>query len=108
MAWGVSGTGDGMTRLGPDSNPVRRRVMARKAPHGVEPEIIVTIYPSGEIGLREARRPARTEKRLAIGEMYALAVQSAVLRMGRTLKTLRNQGLSLAEARKRARRECGL
>lgn len=88
--------------------PVRRCVCARKAPHGVTPQIVVTVYPTGEIGLREMRRPARTEKRLAVGELYALAINSAVLRMGRRVRELRREGRTLAEARKLARKECGL
>jgi len=54
--------------------PTRRRVRAA-VPYGVNPEIVVTIYPAGIIGLREGRR--RREYVLPVGLIYQNAVKAA-------------------------------
>jgi len=53
------------------TKPTRRKVRAN-VPFGVNPEIVLTIYPSGVIGLREARR--RREYVVSIGIIYHNAV----------------------------------
>ena len=53
------------------SKPVRRKVRV-KAPHGVNPELVITLYPGGIIGLREAGR--RREYHVAAGSLYARLV----------------------------------
>lgn len=58
------------------TKPVKRKVRAN-VPFGVNPDIILTIYPSGVIGLRESRR--RREYIVSIGMIY----QNAVLQCAR-------------------------
>ena len=99
-----------MTKLNPfdeagnAASPVRRVVRTR-APHGVTPEIVVSVYPNGTIGLRETRRPARTEKTVEIGSLYVRLIQEAVLRQGRRVQELRRAGHGRGEARRMARKE---
>ena len=57
-----------MTNL---QKPLRRGVLSN-VPYGVNPKIVVTLYPNGIIGLREARR--RREYSLGIGTLYVQAV----------------------------------
>jgi hypothetical protein len=52
----------------PLARPVRRRVRC-VVPHGVNPELVITLYPGGLIGLREHRR--RRELHIAAGALYA-------------------------------------
>lgn len=68
-----------MKHLTSSDKPTRRRVTAR-VPHGVTPQLIVTIYPGGIIGLRENRR--RKEYQLDCGTLYVAAIR-AELRRGR-------------------------
>jgi hypothetical protein len=89
------------------TKPVTRKVHARP-PHGVRPEIAVTIYPDGTIGLRECGRALRTEQRLEVGQLYAGAIEAACRKMVRRVKELRKDGRGLAEARRIARKEVGL
>ena len=90
------------------TKPVRRRACVR-VPHGVRPEIVVTLYPNGEIGLRESRRSSRTEQRLEIGTLYVMAIQAAVRRAdARRSELVRKNGLTRKAARRQARKENGL
>ena len=57
-----------MTRL---SKPVTRRT-SWNAPHGVNPEVVITLYPGGVIGLREARR--RKEVQVNASTLYTRAL----------------------------------
>ncbi len=61
---------------------VSRRTYA-SVPHGVKPQIVVTLYPGGTIGLRESGRRKSAEYCLDIGRLYVSAVQNklAVERM---------------------------
>jgi len=54
---------------------VTRRTRAN-VPHGVKPEIVVTLYPGGTIGLRETGRRRKHEYCLDIGRLYVRAVQA--------------------------------
>lgn len=96
-----------MTHLSFDSPPTKR-VVNTHAPHGVTPEIIVSIYPDGTIGLREKRRPARTEKRIEIGALYVRLLNAAIGRLPTMITNLMRTGLTRAEAKKAARKELGL
>ncbi len=49
-----------------------RRVVRAAVPHGVNPDIIITVYPSGVLGMRESRR--RREYVVGIGLIYQNAV----------------------------------
>lgn len=55
------------------SKPVRRRT-AWAAPHGVAPEVVITLYPGGMIGLREVRR--RKEVVLSASSLYTRALMA--------------------------------
>lgn len=57
-----------MTRL---VKPVQRRT-TWNAPYGVAREVVITLYPGGVIGLREARR--RKEVQLQAATLYAQAL----------------------------------
>jgi len=102
-----------MTKLAPfrpdgsAASPVRRVVRTR-APHGVEPNIVVSVYPNGTIGLRESGRAVRTEKVVEAGQLYVQLVQAAVLKMGRRIAELKRAGHTRGEARKIARKEASL
>ena len=63
-------------------HPVSRRTRA-SVPHGVKPEIVITLYPGGTIGLRESGRRKSAEYCLDVGTLYVRAVQNklAVERM---------------------------
>lgn len=90
------------------TKPLCRLVYSRSVPHGVKPEIVVTIYPNGTIGLRETRRPARTEQVVEVGWLYAKLVQGAVARADARRRELIQQGYTRKEARRKARKECHL
>lgn len=62
--------------------PLRRGITSN-VPYGVNPKIIVTLYPNGIIGLREARR--RKEYALSVGTLYVQAV-TAQARLERIAK----------------------
>lgn len=51
--------------------PLRRGVTSN-VPFGVNPKIVVTLYPNGIIGLRESKR--RREYTLGVGTLYVQAV----------------------------------
>ncbi|MBI3981187.1 hypothetical protein HY345_04270 [Candidatus Microgenomates bacterium] len=56
--------------------PLKRKT--RIAPiHGLKDEIVVTLYPGGTIGLREAKH--RREYTLSIGFLYQEAIRAAVI-----------------------------
>lgn len=57
--------------------PLKRGVVSN-VPHGVNPKIVVTLYPNGVISLREARR--HMEYSISIGELYVKAVREAAYR----------------------------
>ncbi len=57
------------------NRPVSRKTPAN-VPHGVKPEIVVTLYPGGTIGLREAGRRRESEVCLDVGRLYVRAVQN--------------------------------
>lgn len=73
-----------------------------RVPHGVNDNIVISIYPGGQIGLREAGR--RDEYKLDAGTLYV----NALLSTGRKIEALakkikKAQGISLPEARKKAK-----
>jgi hypothetical protein len=51
--------------------PVSRTTTWR-APHGVAPQVVITLYPGGVIGLREHRR--RKEVQLEAAQLYTRAL----------------------------------
>lgn len=57
--------------------PISRRTRAA-VPHGVKPELVVTLYPGGTIGLRESGRRKSAEYCLDIGALYVRAVQNKI------------------------------
>lgn len=65
--------------------PLRRGITSN-VPHGVNPKIVVTLYPNGVIGLRESRR--RREYTLGVGTLYvqAVTIQSRLDRIERKKK----------------------
>lgn len=68
------------------NKPVKRSVRAR-VPHGVVPQIVVTIYPSGMIGLRELRR--RREYDVDVGQLYVDCVRREAMRERKERKKAR-------------------
>jgi hypothetical protein len=59
------------------NKPVTRRISAI-VPHGVKPEIVVTLYPGGTIGLRESGRRKKAEYFIDVGSLYVRAVQNKI------------------------------
>lgn len=64
-----------MKRLTFEDKPTYRIVGAR-VPHGVNPEIVVSIQAGGYIGLREKGR--RKQYDLCVGELYVNAIISEI------------------------------
>jgi len=60
-----------MTRL---TSSVHRVARVREVPHGVNDELVITLYPGGTIGIRELRRSMATEKQFDAGQLYSAAV----------------------------------
>ncbi len=89
------------------TKPIARLLYSRSVPHGVNPNIVVTIYESGEIGFREERRPKRFEQRREVGELYAQSLKMAVNRSLARTREL-SKSMSLAKARAQARKENNL
>jgi len=94
-----------MTKL--STKPIRRCVHAQ-VPHGCKSEIVVTIYPNNLIGFRESGRALRTEQTCKIGELYVTLLDNATRDAERLRKKLIKEGVDRKQARKRARKECGL
>lgn len=86
---------------------VARRIRIRNPRHSIEPELIVTLHGDGQIGLKEYRRPKSTEQLLDLGELYAKAVNAAVLRSIHLVRQYKKT-MTLKDARHKARRECHL
>jgi hypothetical protein len=57
--------------------------------HGVDPQIVITLYPGGTIGLRELRR--KVEYRLDAGALYVGEVRKAALAERSTRSTIRRR-----------------
>ena len=53
-----------------------KRVVTTHAPHGVRPNIVVSIHPNGMIGLRELGR--RKEYELDIAALYVAALRAEI------------------------------
>jgi hypothetical protein len=86
------------------TKPVRRKV--RVVSNWVRTgQIVVSLYPHGELGVRELR--TRCEYRLTVAELFRHAATLAILKKGRRVKELRGEGHTLAEARRLAKREFG-
>ena len=68
-------------------------------------ELVLAVYPHGELGLREPGR--RVEYRIGLADVWRYAAELTVLRFGRRVKELKNT-MPLAQARRQARRELGL
>lgn len=62
--------------------PLRRGIVSN-VPYGVNPKIVVTLYPNGMIGMREAKR--RREYVIGLGTLYVQAV-AAQARIDRIAK----------------------
>lgn len=66
-------------------------------------EVILTIYPHGELGFREPRR--RAEYKLSMTEAYRSAVVLTTNKIAARVKVLKKEGYKLAQARRMATRE---
>lgn len=53
--------------------PVKRVARGLAVPHGVNPDLVINLYPGGVIGLREARR--RKEVKISALTLYTRALQ---------------------------------
>lgn len=56
--------------------PVRRSTTC-SVPYGVNPNLVITLYPGGVLGIREFRR--RKEYTMHLGQLYSQLVQSETL-----------------------------
>lgn len=93
-----------MTRA---TKPIARLLYSRNVPHGVKPELVVTIYESGVIGIREKGRPRRFEQQREVGGIFVGWLREAANRAAARTRELR-KSMSLADARKKARAENNL
>lgn len=53
--------------------PVKRVARGLAVPHGVNPDLVISLYPGGVIGLREARR--RKEVKVSASTLYTRALE---------------------------------
>ncbi len=56
--------------------PVKRVARGLVVPHGVNPDLVISLYPGGVIGLREARR--RKEVKVSAATLYTQALLAEV------------------------------
>ncbi len=68
-----------------------RRVARGIGPRGFKPDIVMTIYPGGVLGLRESGR--RKEYQLGVGELLVLAVKRDVELTRRTRRAKKRKYL---------------
>jgi hypothetical protein len=54
------------------------RLASVSVPHGVKPEIVITLYPGGTIGLRESGRRKATEVYIDAGTLYVRCLANRV------------------------------
>jgi hypothetical protein len=66
-----------MTKL---NKPIRRQADTMPAAYGISSQLVITLYPRGIIGLREAGRRASSEVVLDASELYVQAVRQRVAR----------------------------
>jgi len=69
-------------------------------------EIILIVYPHGELGFRQLR--CRAEYKLGLAEALRQAVVLSVNRLNARVRELKKNGASLSAARRTARKELGL
>jgi hypothetical protein len=69
-------------------------------------EIILTVYPHGELGFRQLR--CRAEYKLGLPEALRQAVILSINKLNARVKELKKNGASPASARRTARKELGL
>jgi hypothetical protein len=84
--------------------PVRRRVRCVSSLIR-DGEIILTVYPHGEIGLREVRR--RTEFRLGLADAWRMANEITNFKFRKKVNEYK-KSMSLKDARHQARKDLGL
>ena len=82
--------------------PIKRlaRCNSSWARHG---QIVLIVYPHGELGFREPRR--RAEYRISLPEAYRQAVILTTNKINARVKELRKQGMTLGKARRQAGKE---
>lgn len=85
--------------------PVRRKMRCLST-WAREGQIILTVYPHGELGFREPRR--RAEYKLGLPDAFRQAVLITTNKLVARTKELKREGLGLAQARRKARKELGL
>lgn len=82
--------------------PVKRKVRCESSwTRGND--VIITIYPHGEIGFRLPRK--RAEYKLSTATAYETAVKITTNKLTARIKSLRKDGYSLPEARRKAQKE---
>lgn len=69
-------------------------------------EVVLTIYPHGEIGFREPHK--RAEYKLGLPDAFRVAVTITINKMTARVRELRKEGYGLADARRKARKELGI
>lgn len=66
-------------------------------------EVILIVYPHGELGFREPRR--RAEYRLGLPEALRVAVTLTTNKIAARVRELKREGMSIGAARRKARKE---
>jgi hypothetical protein len=71
-------------------------------------ELVVTVYPHGELGLRLARgKGRRVEYKVGMADVWRMAVQITTMKYAGKIREYKKV-MTLKEARRRARKELGL
>lgn len=84
------------------NGPLKRKVRCNH--HWLKgSEIIVTVYPHGELGFREPKR--RAEYKISIADAFRSAVVLTTNKIASRVKALRKEGYGLAKARRMAAKE---
>jgi hypothetical protein len=64
----------------PLSKPISRKAHTIPAAYGIRPELVITLYPRGIIGIREAGRRTPSEVTFDASELYVSGVRNRVAR----------------------------
>jgi len=86
-----------------DPNAPTEKLLRCNSSWARDGQIILIIYPHGELGFREPRR--RAEYKIGLPEAYRQAVLITTGKINMRVRDLRKHGMRLSEARRKARKE---
>jgi hypothetical protein len=56
--------------------PIKRIARGLSVPHGIKPDLVITIYPGGIVGIKEHSRSMRSEIQYSASALYEQGVIS--------------------------------